>query len=90
LPASLLLLVRLSQRLIEALLAHAARLATLALGEPMSARRALEFLPGRSVRLRIGVNGDSFRPALLTLLAEQFLALNAHAGHERPHTGRKN
>lgn len=90
LPARLLLLVRLSQRLIEAWFAHAARLATLALGEPMSARWARELVSGRRVTLSVGINRGSFCPALYTFLAENFLTLHAHTCHERPRMGRKN
>lgn len=89
-PARLLLLVRLSQRRIEARLAHAACLATLALSEAVAAGMALEFLPTMSVRLLVGVDGDSLRPAADALLAEDFLALHAHTGHERPRMGRTN
>ncbi len=81
--------MRFSQHRIETLLAHAACLATLALGEPMSARWALELDSGRRVTLSIGINWGSFRPALNALLAEDVLALHAHTGHERPRMGRK-
>ena len=90
LPARLLVLERLSQRLIKACFAHAARLATLALGEPMSARWAPEIDSGRRVTLSVGINWGSFRPALYTFLAEDVLALHTHTGHERPRMGRKN
>jgi len=84
------MLVRLSQHRIEARLAHAASFAALALGEPMSARGAPELDSGRRVTLSVGINLGSFRPALWTFLAEHFLALHAHTGHERPRMGRKN
>jgi len=87
-PARLLPLVRLSQRRIEARLAHAARLAALALREPMAARRALELNSGRRATLTAGMERDSFRPALGALLAEGLVALHAHTGHERPRMGR--
>src|SRR5271168_3404149 len=88
-PARLLLLVRLSQRLIEACFAHAARLATFASGEAMAARWAPEPDSGRRVTLSVGINRGSFRPALYTFLAEDILALHAHTRHERPRTERK-
>ncbi len=89
-PARLLLLVRLSQRLIEACFARAARLATFASGEAMAARWAPELDSVRRVTLSVGINRDSFRPALSTFLAEDVLALHAHTSHERSRMGRKN
>lgn len=80
--ARLLLLVRLSQHRIEALLAHAARLAALALGEPMSARWARELDSGRRVTLSIGINWGSFRPAPDALFSEK------PAGTARTHASR--
>jgi hypothetical protein len=72
--------VRLWQRRIEARLAHAARLAAFPSGEATAAREAFKILPSRSIRLSVGVNEDSFRPALYTFLAEDLLALHADAG----------
>jgi hypothetical protein len=82
--------VRLPQLGIEARLAHAARLAALALGEPMTAGRAPKLASGRDARMRVGVDRGSLRPATDALLAEDLLALHAHTGHERPRIGRKN
>jgi len=90
LPAHLLVLVRLSQCFIKACFAHAARLATLALGESMRARWAPELDSGRRATLSVGINWGSFRPALYTFLAEDVLALHAYTCHERPRMGRKN
>jgi len=88
-PARLLPLVRLSQRRIEARLAHAASLAALALREPMAAAGALELNSGRRVTLGVRTERGGFRPATDAFLAEDLLALHAHAGHERPRMGRK-
>jgi hypothetical protein len=56
----------------------------------MAASWAPELGSGRRVTVSVGINWGSFRPALLTLLAKQFLALHAHTRHERPRMGRKN
>jgi len=82
--------VRHSQRRIEARLAHAASLAAFPLGEANAAREALKILSGMSVRLSVGVDGDSLRPASHALLAENLLALHAETGHEHPRAARKN
>lgn len=55
----------------------------------MAAREALKILPGLSVRWSVGVNGDSFRPASHAFLAEDFVALHAHTGHDCPRMSRK-
>jgi hypothetical protein len=89
-PARLLPLVRNSQRRIEALLAHAARLAALALRELVTAGRAPKFNSGSRVTLSVGIEGDGFRPAPDALLAELFPALHTHTGHERPRIGTRN
>ena len=88
-PARLLLLVRLSQRLIETLLAHAARLTALAFCELVTAGRAPKLNSGRKVTLSVGMEGNSFRSASHAFLAEDLLALHADAGQERPRMGRK-
>jgi len=82
--------VRLSQRRIEALLAHAARLAALAPREPMAARRALELSSGRRMTLSAEVERRSFRPAPHAFFAKDLLTLHADSGHERPRLERKN
>ena len=82
--------MRIPQRRFEARLAHAARLTAFPSGEAMAAREALKILPGMSVRLNVGVNRDSLRPASHALLAEQFLALHADASHAHPRIVPKN
>jgi hypothetical protein len=56
----------------------------------MAAREALKILPGMSVRMSVGVNGDGLHSASHALLAENLLALHAHAGQERPRMAPKN
>jgi hypothetical protein len=83
--------MRIPQRRIEAHFAHAARLTAFPSGEAMAAREALKIPPGMGVRLSFGVEeGDSLRPASHALLAEDLLALHAHAGHEHTRMSRKN
>ena len=84
------MLVRLSQCLIKALLAHSPSLAAFASGEAMAARWAPELVSGRRVTLSVGINQGSLCPALYTFLAEDVLALHAHTRHKRPRIGRKN
>jgi hypothetical protein len=83
-------LVRLLQSLIEAWLAHAARLAALTLREPMAAGSAPELSSGRRVTLSARRELGGFRPAPLAFLAEDFLALHAHTRHDHPRIERKN
>jgi hypothetical protein len=56
----------------------------------MAAREALKILPGMIVRMSVGVNGDGLHSASHALLAENLLALHAHAGQERPRMVPKN
>jgi len=90
LPACRLPLMRIPHRRFEARLAHAASLAAVALRKSVSTGRAPELDSSRRVTLRVGLERGSFRSAPNAFLAEEFVALHAHTGHDCPQMSRKN